>query len=367
MMSRRRLRPLLLAALMACAGCAAHLSPDPPGLRGLHVRIEGSDGLHGCSFNGNDLVPGHPSPYNSAVTVELGEAADEHIRSAIGEVFQVEDTDSPRGADLIAKPRIDAARASRRGWMFGPVDAQITYGVSFSTPSGEEIADVKGTGMGEFGYFALVNVGRALFHLGTLFLFSGLDEHHDYAKAFRTAERSAEEGLVASLQASPELTSYARELASGHPAVSRDARLNHLIDSVIAGRSLAVAILDLEPLSGTPTSLESYLAEELRRRFAQRPGVRTFERAFLAQALKELQLDMTDLVDPEHARRLGRLLAADAILTGTTVRFPHEVKLNLRLLDTETGHVIGAGSALLRMGPDFPLQGDGASYAACAL
>ncbi len=64
--------------------------------------------------------------------------------------------------------------------------------------------------------------------------------------------------------------------------------------------------------------------------------VKVVERVIIERLLSELNLGSSDLADPETALRLGRVLAARLIGTGSVYYLPQETLLNLRLIDTET-------------------------------
>jgi hypothetical protein len=311
--------------------------------------MDATAGLHHCRY----------SDRSSGISVEVGERADRNIRGALNEVFRLDGSGKDAASSLIAIPRIVNVYASQAAGL-GRVEARITYGVWFETFEGERIVEVEAAGSGSSEDPALVNLVRMVVHLGTLFLFEKMDVGRQYRRAMRAAQDDARGALVGALQRSRALREYATTLHGPRITKTRDAALEQLLDAVIAGRSMAIAVLDLQPIAGQPTVIESYLAEEIRTRLAQRRGVRTFERALLAHALEELQLGMSDLVDPEHARRFGRLVAADAIVTGTTMDLSEDIKLTLRALDTETGEVIGAGSTMLRKGTGLPGGGGSA-------
>jgi hypothetical protein len=332
---------VMMVLTAACSG-HRHIAGTAEDLGDLRVALDATAGLRRCRY-----VTG-----SQHITIDLGERANEQIERALDEVFTLDDG-GEAAPNMIAIPRIASVNVTQEG-EFGRIDATITYAVWFQTPAGEPVTEVTGTGSGSSDYPGLINLARMLFHLGTLFLFEGIDVGRQYRSAMHEAQADAQDALVGALQRSPELRQYVATARGTQRIQTRDAALESLLDSVIAGRAMAIAVLDLQPIAGQPAAVESYLAEEIRTRLAQRRGVRTFERALLAHALEELQLGMSDLADPEHVRRFGRMVAADAILTGTTMHFPHDIKLMLRALDTETGEVIGAGSTMLRLGSGLP-------------
>ncbi len=64
--------------------------------------------------------------------------------------------------------------------------------------------------------------------------------------------------------------------------------------------------------------------------------VQVVERALVERLLEELNLGTSELADPNTALRLGRVLAAKLIGTGTLQNLPGGSMVNLRLVDTET-------------------------------
>jgi len=64
--------------------------------------------------------------------------------------------------------------------------------------------------------------------------------------------------------------------------------------------------------------------------------VQVVERVLLERLIAELNLGSSDLANPETALRLGRLLAARLIGSGTLLHQPQATLLSLRLMDTET-------------------------------
>lgn len=341
----------ILAPAVLCLACGARAPEYDRSvvMKSLQVAIVVPPALRGCELAVGDRD----------ISIPLGDSGIEQMRSALKDVFELSDD---KRADLIATLQIRRAQARRR--RASSVTAAIEYGLDFRTSSGKEVTQVTGAGAASLDYPVLVDLFRLAFHLGTLFLFERIDARRMYGAAIRDAGSEASKSLEIALRESPDIYAYAtgdRGRIGGNRAPES---LDGLIDRVLHGRPAAVAVLDLEPLVGRSTAVESYLGEELRTRLARRRGVTTFERAFLTRALEELRLNMTDLVDPFHARRFGRFVAADSILTGTTSKFPSGVKVSLRLLDTETGKVVGAASGLID--PGLPGRTKAAAPAAAA-
>jgi hypothetical protein len=63
------------------------------------------------------------------------------------------------------------------------------------------------------------------------------------------------------------------------------------------------------------------------------------ERAILEKLLGELKLSASDLTDPQIALRLGKILAARLIATGSFTRFGDEGRFGIRVIETETTRI----------------------------
>ncbi len=83
--------------------------------------------------------------------------------------------------------------------------------------------------------------------------------------------------------------------------------------------------------------------------------VQVVERVLIERLLEELNLGSSDLADPETALRLGKVLAAKIIGTGSLFHLTDGTLLSLRLIDTETSAIpkvitrpMGSGASLER-------------------
>jgi TolB-like protein len=103
-----------------------------------------------------------------------------------------------------------------------------------------------------------------------------------------------------------------------------------------------VAILPFRELDGKPTVLGTYISEELVTDLFGIGGLDIVERAMLDRLLGEIRLGQTGVIDPETARKVGKVAGVDAIVTGSITDLQSYVALNCRLIDAQTGRVFGA-------------------------
>ena len=77
------------------------------------------------------------------------------------------------------------------------------------------------------------------------------------------------------------------------------------------------------------------------------------DRSQLKTALKEHRLSGDGYIDEKTAKQLGKFSAADAIVTGTYSILRTEIKLRIKVLDTETALQVAGLSGSLPMTPNI--------------
>jgi tetratricopeptide (TPR) repeat protein len=82
--------------------------------------------------------------------------------------------------------------------------------------------------------------------------------------------------------------------------------------------------------------LSTVMTVQLGEKLNESGRVQVVERVLLERLLEELNLGSSELADPETALRLGKVLAAKLIGTGSIFYTPNGSLLNMRLIDTET-------------------------------
>jgi len=128
------------------------------------------------------------------------------------------------------------------------------------------------------------------------------------------------------------LKKVATEIAEG---VSRQGRLK-------------VAVLAVPQHDNHYSDGPSIVSERLATYLAMDKRVTVLERNHILQILSELKLSETGLLDPKSTQRIGEVLGADIIVTGTLIDLDnHKTELNARALFSGTGRVVAASRALL--------------------
>jgi TolB-like protein len=143
------------------------------------------------------------------------------------------------------------------------------------------------------------------------------------------------------------------------PSTSPEAPLRSGVDDLAAGvtprvvtaRRTSVAIVGFVPVQGARSAGDAfaqYLVEELTTRLVNDGKVTVAERAQLDKVMHELKLQASGLVSDASAKQLGQLLGVDAVLCGTYTDLGESVRVNERIIATETGQVLAATSTTIR-------------------
>lgn len=138
-------------------------------------------------------------------------------------------------------------------------------------------------------------------------------------------------GLIAATFAAP------RAHADGFKKMARE------LASEAKRRGVArVAVMPFEPADGGDARDGWNISEKLVTQLVRTGKVETLERSMLKTLLDEHQLGRTGALDPVTLRKLGKVLAAEAIVTGSFVTIGREVVIQARLINTETGVILAA-------------------------
>lgn len=108
------------------------------------------------------------------------------------------------------------------------------------------------------------------------------------------------------------------------------------------GSSPTVAVLALRNLGSSHRldAMQSGFADILQAELAALPGVRLVDRQDLYQVLREQELSLSGLVDPQTAVRVGKLLGAERLVYGLFLEAGESLRLDVRLADTRTATVL---------------------------
>ena len=97
---------------------------------------------------------------------------------------------------------------------------------------------------------------------------------------------------------------------------------------------------EFSDLAGGVSDFGRLISEELITKFSNMPEYTVVERSQLKKAMDEIKLEATGLLDPKSATKLGKMVGADAIVTGTIAKLGEAYRVNARVFSTETAEVL---------------------------
>ena len=121
---------------------------------------------------------------------------------------------------------------------------------------------------------------------------------------------------------------------------------NQLLADFTGSSDIRIAVLPIENASGGISGpLGNYLTERLTNSLYAKSVGKLVERSQLKKVIDELALTQGGIFDEGSAKKIGRFLGVDAVVTGTYAELGNQtIEVNSRMVRVETGEVLGAGS-----------------------
>jgi TolB-like protein len=126
--------------------------------------------------------------------------------------------------------------------------------------------------------------------------------------------------------------------------------LDQLAKQIVAKSKTAnkttIAVLPFPNADGSCSMLSNFIADELIQSLFNVPGsgLEIVERTQLDTLIEELKLGASGLLNPETTKRLGNLSGVGSLTVGTITVIGDTVRINARLIATDTGKAISAAA-----------------------
>jgi TolB-like protein len=116
-------------------------------------------------------------------------------------------------------------------------------------------------------------------------------------------------------------------------------------DGLTENQKKTIAVVEFVDLEGRVTNFGRFVAEELITRLYQTRKFKVIERQLLNKIVAEQKLSLGGMIDQASAQKLGKLLGVDAIASGTVTDLGKSLRVNARLISTNTGEVFAVAAA----------------------
>lgn len=119
-----------------------------------------------------------------------------------------------------------------------------------------------------------------------------------------------------------------------------------IVEKSNAADRTTIAILPFANTDGTCSVLSNYIVDELTLRLFSVPDskLEIVERSQLEALLAEMKTGSSGLLNPETTKQLGNLSGVSALALGTITVIGDQVRVNARLVATDTGKTISAAA-----------------------
>jgi TolB-like protein len=158
--------------------------------------------------------------------------------------------------------------------------------------------------------------------------------HEETVLVFRSKTKKGESAQSAAAAIRPE---------SLRIGISRIAK--QLSEQDQGGPKRRIAVVDLSDINGQIPPSGAVIAELLIGELFKTGTYEIVERKLLASLLEQHKLNMTGLVNESTARKVGKLLGVDYIVTGTVIDLGTALNVNVRTIAIETGTIAATASA----------------------
>ncbi|MBI4656848.1 MAG: VWA domain-containing protein [Elusimicrobia bacterium] len=141
-----------------------------------------------------------------------------------------------------------------------------------------------------------------------------------------------------------------------YAADSLDKLSSKLQDGIKNQPAMKIAVMEFPYTDARKSEGSVIIQERLTTNFAQNKKITLIERSLLKKVLGELNLQSSGAIDGETAKKLGKILGADAIVTGTLNDIKdNQVEINARIVQTESAKILSAaGAAVEKTWKDSP-------------
>lgn len=119
----------------------------------------------------------------------------------------------------------------------------------------------------------------------------------------------------------------------------------NLLQGQSTDKKLKMVVIPFSDLEHHVSEFGKYVSEGLIGHLAKTGKYVIVERELLYKILEEQKLGMLGIIDDNSAKKVGKILGVDCVVTGTFSVLESRVKINARVIETETGLIMSAAEA----------------------
>ncbi len=118
----------------------------------------------------------------------------------------------------------------------------------------------------------------------------------------------------------------------------------------IPKKKISIAVIEFKTLNkeAQDIALGELISETFTSSLVNSSAFKIIEREQLDKVIKEMEMNQTGFIETTDAVEIGKMLHADAIITGSVALLAGQIQLNARIIDIESAYVISAESRTSR-------------------
>ncbi len=126
------------------------------------------------------------------------------------------------------------------------------------------------------------------------------------------------------------------------------------LEAIPDSRKFKLAVMEFQTFDQKPENsrLGSMIAEMFTTEIVESRAFRIVEREQLEKVLKELKVAQSGIVDTTQAQKVGKMVGAAVIVTGSVMKVGERLRIDSRIIEVETGVIVSADSRLCAMDLD---------------
>ena len=163
--------------------------------------------------------------------------------------------------------------------------------------------------------------------------------HEETVLVFRSKVKRGESEPTAAVEEPSGKAERPETLRSGLVLIAKQ-----LADQERQGPKRRIAVVDFSDVNRQISPAGAAIAEILVGELFKTGRFDIVERKLLSAVLEQHKLNMTGMVNESTARKVGKLLGVDCIVTGTLIDLGSVVNVNARTIDIETGSIAATTS-----------------------
>ncbi|MFH1562990.1 MAG: FlgO family outer membrane protein [Nitrospirota bacterium] len=129
-------------------------------------------------------------------------------------------------------------------------------------------------------------------------------------------------------------------------------------------KELTIGVVEFQNLSYKNTNMEKFLCEELTNQLFLTKKFKVIEKSQLYKVIEEQKLSLNQVVDPENAGKIGKILGIDGILIGSIAEKDNSIVINARIVNVAQGEILATANVnipidkqiLILQGREIPLE-----------